>query len=348
MDNINEAYFSKELGPIIKQMENSKGLVEAVKKAKRIGIKVHFGEMGSITYLKPSIAKQVYDSLRGMNPKAEINLIESNVLYKGSRTYTSDHIKTALAHGFDFAPIDICDDKGDWEIKSDKKLKHFDKAYFGKSLKGYDFIFAVSHVKGHIFTGFAGSIKNIGMGLASRKGKFALHSNIKPESNPKKCIACGKCIEECPAEAISFVEGKAFIDRDKCIGCAHCIAVCPQEAIDIHWESVKPSDLQERIAEYSRILMDEMGKGRFAFLNVMQSITKDCDCIGNPQKIEMQDIGFILSTNMLAADKASFDMVNKAAEDIFRKMHPHVDPESQFRYSMEIGLGSGYKLISLD
>jgi len=345
---MDEAYFSKELGPIIEKMENSKGLVETVKKAKRIGIKVHFGEMGCITYLKPSIAKQIYDSLKRMNPKAEINLIESNVLYKGSRTYTSDHIKTALAHGFDFAPIDICDDKGDWEIKPDKKLKHFGTAYFGKSLSDYDFIFVISHVKGHIATGFAGSLKNIGMGLASRKGKFALHSNIKPKVDPKKCIACMKCINECPVEAISMVEGKASIDKDKCIGCAHCIVVCPQKAIGIPWGSVKPSDLQERIVEYSGILINEMGKDKFAFLNVMQNIVKECDCVGDPQKIEMQDIGFILSTNILAADKASFDMVNKTAGDIFRKMHPRVDPESQFKYSIELGLGSGYNLINLD
>jgi len=347
MADIDEAYFSKELGPIIENLENSRDLVETIRKAKKIGIKVHFGEMGCITYLKPSITKQIYDSLRKINPRAEINLIESNVLYKGSRTETKDHIKTALAHGFDFAPIDICDDKGDWEIRPDRKLKHFDTAYFGKSLKDYDFIFVVSHVKGHVATSFAGSLKNIGMGLASRKGKFALHSNIKPKVDPKKCIACMKCINECPAEAISLIEGRASIDDNRCIGCAHCIAACPQEAIKIPWRSVMPNTLQERIVEYAKILIDKKGKDNFVFLNAMQNLTKECDCIGDPQKIEAPDMGFILSRNIIAADLASFEIVDKKA-GIFKKVPLMVDPRHQFDYAKGIGMGSGYKLISLD
>jgi len=345
---MDEAHFSKELEPLIEKLENSKGLAEAIKKSKKIGIKVHFGEMGCTTYLNPSIAKQVYDSLKRMNPKAEINLIESNVLYKGSRTETKDHIKTALAHGFDFAPIDICDDKGDWEIKPDKKLKHFETAHFGKSLESYDFIFVISHVKGHMATSFAGSLKNIGMGLASRKGKLALHSNMKLKVDPKKCIACMKCINECPVEAISLINGKASIDKDKCIGCAHCIAACPQEAIVIPWGSVMPNTLQERIVEYVKILIDRKGRDNFVFLNVMQNLTKECDCVGDPQKIEAPDIGFILSRNIIAADLASFEMVDKKAGIILKRVPLMLDPKHQFNYAKEMGMESGYKLINLD
>jgi len=46
-----------------------------------------------------------------------------------------------------------------------------------------------------------------------------------------KCDGCGTCVEECPSEAISIVDGHAFIDVDECVECLTCIDVCPNEAI---------------------------------------------------------------------------------------------------------------------
>jgi len=44
------------------------------------------------------------------------------------------------------------------------------------------------------------------------------------------CIACGSCISECPAEAIS--EGDIYkIDPATCTDCGACTEVCPVEAI---------------------------------------------------------------------------------------------------------------------
>jgi ferredoxin len=47
----------------------------------------------------------------------------------------------------------------------------------------------------------------------------------------EKCTACETCIDVCPTEAISMVDGHAFIDMDECIECASCAAECPEEAI---------------------------------------------------------------------------------------------------------------------
>ena len=46
-----------------------------------------------------------------------------------------------------------------------------------------------------------------------------------------KCSACETCIDICPTEAISMVDGHAFIDLDECIECGSCAAECPEEAI---------------------------------------------------------------------------------------------------------------------
>ena len=47
----------------------------------------------------------------------------------------------------------------------------------------------------------------------------------------EKCSGCESCVEICPSEAISMVEGHAFIDVDECIECGSCEAECPEEAI---------------------------------------------------------------------------------------------------------------------
>ena len=46
------------------------------------------------------------------------------------------------------------------------------------------------------------------------------------------CIACGTCIDECPAGAISA--GDIYsIDPDTCTECGTCADVCPNEAISL-------------------------------------------------------------------------------------------------------------------
>ncbi|MDI6795012.1 MAG: 4Fe-4S binding protein [bacterium] len=46
-----------------------------------------------------------------------------------------------------------------------------------------------------------------------------------------ECVACGVCIEECPADAISEGEEKYSIDPEACTDCGTCVEVCPSDAI---------------------------------------------------------------------------------------------------------------------
>jgi ferredoxin len=51
--------------------------------------------------------------------------------------------------------------------------------------------------------------------------------------NKAKCTGCESCVEECPSDAISMVDGKAQVDADSCIDCGVCIDSCPAEAIEM-------------------------------------------------------------------------------------------------------------------
>ena len=52
-----------------------------------------------------------------------------------------------------------------------------------------------------------------------------------PKVNKAKCIGCGACVAQCPAEAIELKGGKAVINAKKCTKCGTCIDACPVQAI---------------------------------------------------------------------------------------------------------------------
>jgi ferredoxin len=50
---------------------------------------------------------------------------------------------------------------------------------------------------------------------------------------PVGCIACRKCEQICPVDAIHVVDNLAVIDYHKCTSCGECVKVCPMKTIRI-------------------------------------------------------------------------------------------------------------------
>ncbi len=305
----------------------------------QVGLKVHVGEPGNTTYLPAIYAKKVYRQIK--NSSNIVNLIECNVLYRGSRTNATDHIKTADNHGFGFAKLDILDgEDGSKSWKIDIKKKHFSEILVGAGLKEYRHIVIVSHFKGHSACGFGGSLKNLGMGLGSRAGKMAMHAAFDLNINTQKCLGCGICAKKCDAEAIKINhKQKAEIDFDKCLRCAGCIANCPQGAVEMPWGGTSSEGLQERIAEYCYGITQKV-KCDF-YINAAVNITARCDCAGVKMSKISRDIGFLASTDPVALDQASYDLVSEKnhKKDIF-KQASGVDGTHILKYAEKLHLGS--------
>ncbi|MBN1873403.1 MAG: 4Fe-4S binding protein [Anaerolineae bacterium] len=49
--------------------------------------------------------------------------------------------------------------------------------------------------------------------------------------NPAQCTGCGTCVEICPVNAITLVDGHARIAEEVCTGCGACVTSCPEHAI---------------------------------------------------------------------------------------------------------------------
>jgi len=52
-----------------------------------------------------------------------------------------------------------------------------------------------------------------------------------PHTTTENCVACGICVDECPADAIKEGDPIYEIDPKACVDCGACAEVCPNDAI---------------------------------------------------------------------------------------------------------------------
>lgn len=339
---VNDARDTVLLAAKFKNLVKQSKLCENFRKGDLIPIKVHMGEKGNTGHVNAAVVKVLIDKLKSKAVKPFI--VETNVLYQGRRVNAIDHMMLASEHGFDInmlgAPVFIGDGlhgENAMEVKIDQR--HFQSVSIARPVMYFDTIISIAHVTGHMLTGFAASIKNIGMGLASRTGKLRQHSNIKPHIKQENCTLCKRCIRHCPVSAIIERGGKAFIQKEVCIGCGDCIAACKFNAIPEDWgEDAKI--VSEKMVEsaYGALL----GIKNKVFFNFAVKITKNCDCMAKDEPRIVKDIGIFASLDPVACDKAAADMaLSEAGGDIFKKVFPEADfCMHHLEYAEKIGLGT--------
>jgi len=314
-------------------------------------LKLHFGEDGNTGYIRNKFVNVVADKVSEVTNNAF--LTDTNVLYKNSkRTNAVDHIKLAHSHGFGLEamnlPVLIAD--GLWgrnykEIKIGKR--RFANVKIASDIADCDSLIALTHFTGHFMTGIGGAIKNLGMGCASRRGKYEQHSDVVPSINPEFCIGCGLCQTNCPSSCIKIINDKANIDVASCIGCGECVLVCRTKAIDIKW-SEKLENLHEKMVEYAYGAVKAVD-WRLGCISFLLKITKDCDCIAKNEDAIIEDLGILASNDPVSIDKASVDLINnRGTKDIFGEANPKTEWVKQLEYAEKIGLGSmKYKLVTI-
>ena len=315
-------------------------------------IKVHIGEGDNSTYIKAPCIKGLVQQLLSLKTKPF--LTDTNALYTGRRHNAIDHYILAAEHGFSpdvlgipFIVSDGLLGTSETAVKVNCEINK--KVFIASDIARCQSILSLAHVTGHLETCLAATLKTLGMGCASKKGKMAQHAALTL-SIGDDCTRCGECFKHCPADAITLDDVKAHIDRDKCIGCAECLAVCRFGAVQCDWGE-EDEVLQKSIAEHALGTLKGKEK-KAAFFNFLISITKDCDCFDTPDmKKIVDDIGILASTDPVAVDKAALDLVeNKAGKKLPQLLeNKKLNPHHQLEHAERIGLGTtNYELIELD
>lgn len=340
------------------------GITKILENRGLTAVKIHFGERGNTAFIRPVFIRRILETIK--ETKAEPFLTDANTLYVGTRSNSVSHLHTAIENGFSYSsmdatPIIIADGlRGKNETKIAVNQKNCKHVYIGAEIVNADALVSVAHFKGHELSGFGGTLKNLGMGCASRKGKLDQHSNVSPKIKRKSCIGCEECAKHCPANAIYIKEKKAYLQQKKCIGCGECIVRCPTESININWNQTVPVFL-EKMMEYTLGVLQGK-KDKSFFINFITDISPKCDCLSYNESPIVNNVGILASTDPVAIDQASANLVNQQrgladsclkvnlnpGEDKFKGLYPSVDWEHQLEYAEELGLGTrNYNLIKL-
>lgn len=343
------------------------GITDIDMDGKFVAIKMHFGELGNLSYLRPNYAKAVADVVKECGGKPF--LTDCNTLYPGSRKNALEHLDCANINGFNTITTGCQIIIGDGLRGTDditvpvRNGEYCKEAYIGRAVMDADIFISLTHFKGHESTGFGGAIKNIGMGCGSRAGKMHQHNSGKPIVHDDLCRGCRRCAKECGSDAITYENCKAVINQDICKGCGRCIGACAFDAIENqNWNANEI--LGRKMAEYSQAVCD----GRPTFhISLVRDISPNCDCHGENDAPILPDVGIFASFDPVALDQACVDACLHATpmpnsqlsdnladphwhhhHDNFLDSNPNVRWKETLEHAEKIGLGTReYELIQM-
>lgn len=329
------------------------GFAQCFQKNDFTAVKVHVGEETNNTYIKALCLKGLVEELLALKTKPFIT--DTSTLYTGRRHNAIDHTVLATERGFGveglgipFIAPDGLFGTAETAVAIEGELDR--EVMIAADIVRCQSILSIAHMTGHCAACVGATIKTLGMGCSSRKGKMRQHASLKPHVKDGVCTRCGECHRHCPADAITLDDVQAHIDQDKCIGCAECVAVCRFDAVVYDWQQ-ENAILQKSVAEHA--LGAVQGKeGRVVFYNFVMSVTKDCDCFAqaNMPKI-VDDIGILASTDPVAVDRAAIDLVeHRGGRNVPALIgNARLDWRYQIEHAVRIGLGRAeYELVEVE
>ncbi|MCR5745256.1 MAG: DUF362 domain-containing protein [Bacteroidales bacterium] len=366
------AAFGESMPAKLKRLARRAGIADIDMDGKFVAIKMHFGELGNISYLRPNYARAVVDLVKELGGKPF--LTDCNTMYPGFRKNALEHLECAWENGFTpltvGCPVIIGDGlKGTDDIAVPVEGGIYtQEARIGRAIMDADVFISLTHFKGHEMTGFGGAIKNIGMGCGSRAGKTDQHASGKAMIYEEKCRGCRRCQRECANGGLVFdaEKRKMHVDETHCVGCGRCLGACNFDAIDFVQDQAL-SILNAKMAEYTKAVVS----GRDSFhISLIVDVSPYCDCHPENDAPILPDLGMFASKDPLALDQACVDACLAAEplpnsvlgdhlheegfhqhhhhqhHDHFRNTTPESEWETQLTHGEKIGLGSRqYELV---
>jgi hypothetical protein len=167
----------------------------------------------------------------------------------------------------------------------------------------------------------------------------------------EQCSQCDQCIEVCPLEACAFENDAFTFDPKKCWRCGRCVRVCPEEALDLPFDEDR---FHQGMAEATRAVLSTFKANKVLYANFLLEIQPECDCMPAADVPVIQDLGILVSDDVVAVDQASLDLLRASpplpgsaaedreitkGEDVLLRLH-NVDGQKQIDAAYKLGLGN--------
>jgi hypothetical protein len=360
-----EVYFldyskSQSILQAMKDLFTKSSLDKTIPRQGSVAVKLHMGELGNITYIRPIFVRRVVDLIKGAGGRPFVT--DTTTLYSGGRNTPDGYLATAASNGFIEAsigaPVVIADDDGEEGVTvvienqvagcQLRDIRVATRIYHADSLM------LLSHVKGHRLTGLGGAIKNLAMGCVTKKSKKAQHAVNAPVLDESRCDGCSTCVDVCPANALSMMNEKPVRNVELCNNCSQCVFNCPNGAL--FWPKGAKERLQANMAHAAWAVLKNFN-GKVGFINFVQDVTPLCDCASPAGLPMVQNVGILASLDPVAIDKASLDLIDRAPlivspapaspPDLLGRMHG-TNSLVQLRTAERLGLGSlEYQLVTI-
>ncbi len=332
-----------------------------------VAVKTHFGSEGAHRIVRPVFLRKVVEAIKAVGAKP---FVTDTVRIKGL-----DYLEVANQNGINHlsvgAPVVLADGLYGNDNIMVRAGEILGEIAVASGIHDVPAMVVCSHVKGHIQAGYGGAIKNLAMGCVSgshrhcgwRCGRGAMHTigEGKLVWDESKCTLCLQCQEICPLEGIYFKDHKFGYDDDLCWRCGRCTRVCPEGAITL--PGGDDETFMRSLSEAAMAVLSTFKPKKVLYVNFLTEIQPECDCMPAAEVPVIQDIGILLSDDLVAIEKASVDMLLRQkplpaslaedekvrdGSDILFELHkkPYM---LQIQEAERLGLGSSqYEIIRID
>jgi uncharacterized protein len=307
------------------------GFGELVKPGEVTAIKLHMGEFNNTAYLRPVYVSALVEKIKslGGNPM----VVDTTTLPYWpftSRSTALDYLNTVARNGFTPGALGCPIIIADGYIGTDDVLIDLPEGfilkeqYIGTGIALADSMIALTHFKGHPMGTFGGALKNIGVGCASKRGKFNLHMGGHPRYGlnkrhwmPERCLKqeCPQyemCVHLCPAGAIEHTEKTVLFHREKCMGCLACIGVLVMCGVAFLTDDFFDATAAA-ITDSALAAVKAVGRGKVGFLNMALDISPWCDCVNFSDRPIVPNLGLFASWDPVAIDSACLQKAKESA-----------------------------------
>ena len=319
------------------------GFEELVKPGDVVAIKVHCGEWNNTAYLRPVYARAVADRVKELGGRPFV--CDTTTLTYGpyaARSIAPDLMVTAERNGYNSStlgcPFLVADGyNGTDDIRIPLPEGYIlREAFVAKAIALADSMIVLTHFKGHPMGVIGGSVKNLGIGAQSKRGKYNVHMGGHPtyglhatvDFNPENATPeiLDMIPDLCPHEAYSRTNGTLEWDRAKCNSCLGCLGVMASSGV-WSWPEENFRAFNAAVADGCLATLKALD-GKVGFLNMALDVSPRCDCVDHADVPITPHLGIFSGWDPVALDKACRDRrlrtgMSRAAETTSSRWRRH-------------------------